>query len=676
MTQKRFGVICAALVLLSASAGFAQVTGDVYKWNFNEGSGRTATDDSGAFVASLGVPSAEGSAPALSSESPSGKTGDGSLAANGGLYVDDSSNPILAITEGPITIEAWFKLDGLNSSNGIAAYGQTYKMGVNDGYLVWTFYGIEDVFSAVAVSSDGAWHHAAASWEPGVGVTFFFDGKQADYKETANMPRAAIDNALFVGSETNGGSPFPGKVDRVRIHHALLTESDLDSVAASPKEDLANTLIAFNFDESALPAKSTVNGVERVGSSAAEHATVSTAPTFSPLSPTGKTDDYSLHFDGGDRVIFTDTKDILQFIDEDFTFEVWMKFSAEEQVSTRPIIFAYGVGGANGYSFSFRNAVLPKSDSSSPSGKEGDLSLDANSGLSVDDSTNPALGFIKDGSVTVELWAKTDDVSGYQDFIRYGNAFKAGLSAGKFELTFLGVEDVDADASLPADGAWHHIAYAWEPGVGVTFYLDGQEVSYKVTTNTNRDLASNLLSIGADHGSGSPFLGSIDRLRIHNAVLAASDLDSDATNPKALPTSAIVAYGFDEASAPFANQAATARPANNLSKGCTVAVTTYGIIDQYSDAVIPDDGRWHHIAAAHEMEKEFRFFVDGKLVQSIPYVDGVRFAEVYDFLIGAEAGGGNPYVGNLDRVRITRGALNEGDLDYFEPVSVGNWFLY
>jgi hypothetical protein len=42
----------------------------------------------------------------------------------------------------------------------------------------------------------------------------------------------------------------------------------------------------------------------------------------------------------------------------------------------------------------------------------------------------------------------------------------------------------------------------------------------------------------------------------------------------------------------------------------TVFVTTLAIADVPSQAAIPDDGAWHHIAVVHENGKELRFYVD------------------------------------------------------------------
>jgi hypothetical protein len=666
--------IMAAVLLVCSPPGFCQQPGDVYLWEFNEGSGSSVTDNSGEFTASMGLVVTPESIPSTRTDSPSGKAGDRALVPGGGLYVDDAATA-LDITEGPITLEAWFKMEALNQYQDILSYGDTYKIGINNGYVVWTFRTVEDTLSEIPLDADNTWHHVAMAWEPGVGVSFYFDGALASYAETTSLFRAPVQNVLFIGSGYNGGSPLPGLLDRVRIHNALLDETQLDSDAANPKAPLTSTLASFNFDETALPFSSSVGGVDLSGIAWTEVRSEVTRAAFSPESPTGEANDFSLYFDGNDRVTFVDEMDIMQFVDEDFTFEVWIKFNAAEQLVPRPVLFAYGIGGQNGYSFSFRNFIPPLAQDISPSGKAGDRSIKVNGGLSVDDSTNPVLA-IGAGPMTIEAWVKADNVSGAQDFVRYGNSFKVGFNNGNLLFTALGVSDVYAGVNLTVDGLWHHVAYAWEPGSGITYYLDGVEVAFTEFTGTNRDLQNNLLAIGSSHTGTSPFQGSLDRVRIHNAVLTASQLDSDPANPKTPLANTIVAYDFDEGGVPYTNAASANRPAVDRAPGSTVSVTTFGILDAHSEAAIPDDGQWHHIAAAHEMGVEFRFFVDGKLMQQRPYTDGVRFAEVYDFLIGSEASGGNPFVGYLDRVKITRAALNEGELDYFEPVGISDWSLF
>ncbi len=664
------------VVALVAPSVFSQQIGDVYMWEFNEGSGTTVTDNSGNYTANIGIAIDPASVPVGEADSPSGAAGDRSVRANSGLIADDSATTALALEGGPLTIEAWIKPDELGGYRDIMRYGISYKLGFSGNSFVFTFLAIEDVVTDFTMEADGQWHHVAAAWEPGAGVSFYFDGEMVEYKETANSGRALQNNLLSIGASEAGTSPLYGLIDRFRVHNAVLEAGDLDSDAAAPKGLLSDTVAAYSFDENAMPyqnsAATDLPAVSLTASTAEE-----SYAQFTADSPTGDEGDFSLNFDGNDRVIFTDEEDIMQFIDEDFTFEAWMKFNAVDQVVSRAVLFAYGIGGQNGYSLSFRiGGEFPAGVADSPSGQAGDRSAAPNSGLIVRDEEAPILN-ITDGPITIEAWVKLDEISDYTDIARYGNTYKCGFGAGGSLLwTFLGIEDVTSDYVVEPDGAWHHIAYAWEPGAGVAFFFDGEQVDYKETANGNQDVQYNALNIGSDNSGGSAMYGLLDRVRVHNAVLGASDLDSDAANVKAPLADTVVAYNFDEDSLPYASANGVDYPAVNRSNGSTITVTTFGIIDAHSEAAIPDDGGWHHIAVAHEAFVEFRFYVDGELKETMPYEGGVRFAEVYDFLIGSEANGGLPYVGLLDRVKITRDALTEEALDYFEPTALPNWSLF
>ena len=96
----------------------------------------------------------------------------------------------------------------------------------------------------------------------------------------------------------------------------------------------------------------------------------------------------------------------------------------------------------------------------------------------------------------------------------------------------------------------------------------------------------------------------------------------------------------------------------------TVFVTTLGILDANSTAVIPDDGAWHHIAVVHENGVELRYYVDGELADTRAYTSGVQFTQSQDFFtLGAEVNGGLQYVGSLDRLKVTAGVLTPEELD-------------
>jgi hypothetical protein len=92
--------------------------------------------------------------------------------------------------------------------------------------------------------------------------------------------------------------------------------------------------------------------------------------------------------------------------------------------------------------------------------------------------------------------------------------------------------------------------------------------------------------------------------------------------------------------------------------------TTLGKKDQSSNAAIPDDGNWHHVAVIHENAKEFRFYVDGELADTQAYTNGVIFTRTNQlFYIGGESAATFPYAGFLDRLRYHKGVLSADQLD-------------
>jgi hypothetical protein len=96
----------------------------------------------------------------------------------------------------------------------------------------------------------------------------------------------------------------------------------------------------------------------------------------------------------------------------------------------------------------------------------------------------------------------------------------------------------------------------------------------------------------------------------------------------------------------------------------TAYVTTLGVKDQQSAALIPDDGRWHHYAVVHEARKELRFYIDGVLGDTVAYTGSTIFTRTNQvFYIGAENTGGLQYLGSLDRLRYSKGMLTPDQLD-------------
>jgi hypothetical protein len=408
-------------------------------------------------------------------------------------------------------------------------------------------------------------------------------------------------------------------------------------------------------------------------------------------------------------------------------------------------------------------AANPVVVANSPSGAAGDLAVSLNYGnatsqgfLVVDDSHGPILA-LATNAFTIETWVNidTNDFRLDEGIGAYGGSYALGLDNGQLVFTLDGVVELFSGITVPS-GAWHQVAAVWQPGVGVTFYLDGGSGTNVPEAHAIPAFANNLLTIGADGVAGNAVQAIIDRFRIHRAALSASQLDSVAATPKAPLASTLVAYNFNESAPPFQNAASASRPAIpsneylqltepptfttntpsgkpgdyalNFASGQSayvpdpntvvalsptdpsftiqswvkfgaqpgsrsvlfyddgpggafalsvtypdrhVFVSTLGIVDQDSNAVIPDDGGWHHIAVVHENGKDFLFYVDGELSDTVPYTSGLRFTETNTiYTIGSGPGGDLQYVGSLDRLKVAAGVLSPAQLDYLPVAGV------
>ena len=220
-----FGIFAVSLCwATSASAGL------LVDFPFNEGSGSTTTDTASGLTGTFGLSQDPVSDYVrLIDASPSGLSGDRCITNSGGgfLLADDSASHVLDITNGPITMETWIYIDPYTpakTAEGILAYGNSYKMGMKDGYQVFTLYGIVDVTNnAAGPIPAGEWVHLAAAWEPGVGVHFYVNGVEYFESDSHTVARPALHHYLSLASEGFGNNSVAA-FDRMRIHHALLNE--------------------------------------------------------------------------------------------------------------------------------------------------------------------------------------------------------------------------------------------------------------------------------------------------------------------------------------------------------------------------------------------------------------------------------------------------------------------
>lgn len=337
----------AALSLFAAFAILTTTAEPLIYLPFNEGTGTTVTDTASGLVGTVGVPqNPDTDTPLLTDSSPSGAAGDRSVSirGNGYLAAFDTNNPVLAFPANqPFTIEAWVNTDPapdpqfLKQNEGILTYGGAYKLGLRSQKLSFTLFGkadMADPTDAQLVFANG-WHHLAAAFEPGVGVTLYLDGVPSFVANTNTMP-AYANNLLFIGAE-RGNNNILADLDRVRVHSGLLTAEQLDNDAANPKLAFENTVLAYNFNETTLPASNsktpalpTVTSIDFAAS----------AP-WTEDDPDDAASDFSIAFDGTRRVTIDDTNTVINTSNfTDYTLEAWVKLP-EQLPTARAIIMEY-----------------------------------------------------------------------------------------------------------------------------------------------------------------------------------------------------------------------------------------------------------------------------------------------------------------------------------------------
>lgn len=192
----------------------------------------------------------------------------------------------------------------------------------------------------------------------------------------------------------------------------------------------------------------------------------------------------------------------------------------------------------------------------SPSGSPGDRSIttSGNGFLVADDSATKVLG-VTNGPITIECWININGAffKPAEGIVAYGGSYKMGMRGGQQVFTLFGIADItNTVAGLIPTDTWVHLAAAWEPGVGVHFYVNGVSNFTAHTAMSARPTLHNYLSI-ASEGLGNSVVASLDRVRIHNALLTDAQLDVNAAVPAPLNANTIVSYNFNETDLPSTN---------------------------------------------------------------------------------------------------------------------------
>ncbi|MDB6111660.1 MAG: hypothetical protein JWR69_3410 [Pedosphaera sp.] len=107
----------------------------------------------------------------------------------------------------------------------------------------------------------------------------------------------------------------------------------------------------------------------------------------------------------------------------------------------------------------------------------------------------------------------------------------------------------------------------------------------------------------------------------------------------------------------------------SINTGRTLHTTTFGLNDVVSSTVVPNDGEWHHVAVAHVNGVSMKFYLDGVLGSETAYTRGPGARTSFTVSVGGSvANQNNILTATLDRIKVTKGALEPGQFDY--PIGV------
>jgi hypothetical protein len=197
--------------------------------------------------ASAGGPKASAAGPGVVTDTPSGAAGDLAVQFGGtDLSVDMAAvsdpNGVLNM-DGDWTLEAWVKINpAFDGDRDVIFYyghpGRGYSLSVNyavGNKLQVTTLGIADMPSDTAVVEPDLWQHVAVAHKKGQSITYFVNGIEAGTRSyTGGTMLATTNKVLYIGAEWNGGLPFTGLIDRIRISNSALTAGQLDADAKNP----------------------------------------------------------------------------------------------------------------------------------------------------------------------------------------------------------------------------------------------------------------------------------------------------------------------------------------------------------------------------------------------------------------------------------------------------------
>ncbi len=162
--------------------------------------------------------------------SPSSTTGklDGALSFNGSSqYVQLGSTSSLQGTT--LTLGAWVKTSTSSGLMAAVSKGNSFLLGVNDGYAaIYDWTGASVCASTTPSVADGSWHHIAATLDSGTtdGSVIYVDGIE---QKTCTWTPVNQTGQPAIGASSTGSwaNYFNGQIDNVKVFDRVLTADEV-----------------------------------------------------------------------------------------------------------------------------------------------------------------------------------------------------------------------------------------------------------------------------------------------------------------------------------------------------------------------------------------------------------------------------------------------------------------
>ncbi len=424
-----------------------------------------------------------------------------------------------------ITIEGWFKVDSSANGDIITRHNNSTAT----VQLLWGLRYRDNAFmlhisdttnhyrctSQTDPNADGKWHHVAAMFETGVGIRIFIDGVEEAVQNCVTVgtglnltiPNSGV-NAL-IGRYYNGGSPFVGSMDELRVWSTTRTEQQIrENMMRTVPADSAGLVAYYTFEHDSGTFVSDVSGNGL-------HGTLT-----------------------GNDSNWVDTR----------AFNSWLGNSTDWNDSANWSLGNTPVHSDNVGLYPSANNPTIAANGSGPAGSA--LDFDG-----IDDYVAFADANILDDltSMTIEVWVWGIDPNGSAVVTKDGVFSLETGSTGNVAMYFGDGTTTSAGTNTIVTGAlsdnqWNHIAASRDGSGNVMIYVNGIFVGSGVDNDTGAN--ANGLSIGGyPPPSTYKYEGKLDDVRIWNITRTEAEIRATMNSTLSGSETGLIAYyKFDEGS--------------------------------------------------------------------------------------------------------------------------------